>query len=118
MTLFEYLYRDGGNFKAFGRVALEGELTASEQCLLRACFNEDGHFVAEQIDVPPLYRQLYQWSGGPTGSDHCWHEFVALKVVTDSDVPPGACRWGTSTDFLRCLRSIADWDGSMSPHFQ
>ena len=30
-TLFKYLYRDAGNFKAFGSLALEGPLTADEQ---------------------------------------------------------------------------------------
>ncbi len=47
---------------------------------------EDGNlFIAEQVDVPPLYEQLYRWSGGPIAADHCWHQFVGLQIVSQKN---------------------------------
>lgn len=91
--------------------------TASEQQSLRSHFPGDGLFIAEQLNVPALYKELYQWSGGPTSSDHCWHEFSDVKVVEDSEVPVDAHRWGSAEDFLERLAAITSWDEGLSPHF-
>lgn len=117
-TLFEYLYRDAGNFKAFGCLALQGGLTANQQQILRLHFPGDGLFIAEQLDVPELYEELYQWSGGATSSDHCWHEFRDVKIVGDSEVPTNARRWGSADKFLERLSSITSWSEELSPHFR
>jgi hypothetical protein len=116
-TLFKYLYRDAGNFKAFGCLALEGALTLAEQHILRSRFPGDGLFIAEQLGVPPLYNELYRWSGGPTLSDHCWHEFDDVKVIEDSQVPAGASRSGPAKAFLARLLAVSFWDEGLSPHF-
>ncbi len=116
-TLFQYRYRDAGNFKASGLVVLEGQLTAAEQQRFRRCLDRGEFFVAEQVAVPPLYGQLYQWSGGPTSSDHCWHEFVGFAEADSSDAPPDSFYWGKAADFLGRFCSIEEWDGSLSPHF-
>lgn len=115
--LFEYLYRDAGNFKAFGTMALDGDLSPAEQLSLRNCFPGDGLFVAEQVDVPPLYKDLYQWSDGPTNSDHCYHEFLRLRVIADASVPADAHRWGTANAFSERVRAVRSWIGELSPHF-
>lgn len=117
-TLFEYLYRDAGNFKAFGCVALEGALMLDEQEVLRSHFPGDGLFIAEQLGVPRLYDQLYQWSDGPTSSDHCWHEFSAVSVIENSELPAGAHRWGSAKRFLGRLAAVDAWDEELSPHFR
>ncbi len=117
-TLFEYLYRDAGNFKAFGCVALEGSLTLAEQGALRSHLGSDGLFIAEQLNVPPLYEELNRWSGGPTPSDHCWHELAELKVAEATDVPADAHRWGTAKQFLDGLLAIETWNEELSPHFR
>jgi len=96
---------------------VEGVLTSHEQQSLRSHFPGDGLFVAEQLDVPPLYKELYQWSGGPTSSDHCWHEFDGMKVVENSEVPANAHRWGSAKGFLERLSSVSSWDEELSPHF-
>ena len=116
-TLFQYRYRDAGNFKVSGHVALEGRLTAADQQRLCAYLNEGEFFIAEQVGVPALYQQLYQWSGGPTSYDHCWHEFVGFAEVDSSDIPPGSFFWGKATDFLGRFSSVERWDGGLSPHF-
>lgn len=117
-TLFEYRYRDAGNFKAFGCLALEGPLSVDEQQSLRSRFPGDGLFIAEQLGVPVLYKKLYEWSGGPTVSDHCWHEFGDLKVLEDVEVPADAHPWGSAKGFLRRLATITTWDEGLSPHFR
>jgi hypothetical protein len=117
ITLFEYLYRDTGNFKAFGSVALEGELSEEELDRTRNFFDNDGFFIAEQLRVPTLYQQLYQWSGGPTQSDHCWHEFLSIKVVEEGKVPHEAERWGSAQQFLEALAGVWRWEEEQSPLF-
>ena len=117
-TLFEYLYRDAGNFKAFGCLALEDAMPPGDQQILKSHFPGDGLFIAEQLGVPPLYEELYQWSDGPTPSDHCWHEFAGVKVVDHPDVPTDAYRWGSAKEFLERLSAVSAWDQQLSPHFR
>lgn len=116
-TLFKYLYRDAGNFKAFGCLALQGALTANELQSLSSRFRGDGLFIAEQLDVPALYKKLYRWSGGPTSSDHCWHEFLDVNVVSDAEVPADAHQWGSAKAFLEGVSANTYWDEALSPHF-
>jgi hypothetical protein len=116
-TLFEYLYRDADNFKAFGSVALDGALSEEELERIRGLLDGDGWFIAEQLGVPPLYQRLYQWSGGPTQSDHCWHEFLNVRVVEESEVPSEAECSGGAQKFLEALLTIRSWDEKRSPHF-
>jgi hypothetical protein len=116
-TLFEYLYRDGGNFKAFGSVLFDGGLSEEQLCQARAKFAGDGLFVAEQLGLPPLYEQLYVYSGGPISTDHCWHEFRDIRPVAIADVPPDTRAFGPAAEFLACLLAVQEWRGELSPHF-
>lgn len=114
-TLFEYLYRDAGNFKAFGCVALEGRIDADDQERIRAKLESGEHFIAEQVCVPPLYDQLYKWSDGATVSDHCWHEFVGFR---ESGIYPAECpHGGAAVEFVLRFASVTDWNAPLSPHF-
>lgn len=115
-TLFEYRYRDAGNFKSHGAVALEG-VADSDDCERALKSLEDDLFIAEQLDIPPLYSKLYQWSGGPSAADHCWHEFVALTIVDEAALDPDIPRVGTAAAFVKCLAAVEDWNGALSPHF-
>jgi hypothetical protein len=113
-TAFEYLYRDAGNFKAFGEVLLEGELKPVEQQLIRDRLFSGEFFIAEQVGVPPLYRQLYEWSGGPTKDDRCWHEFVGFRQITETNSESPKM---SSTDFVARFADVEAWCGTLSPHF-
>jgi hypothetical protein len=116
-TLFEYQYRDAANFKAHGSVVLKGALTYDEIETVRSLLSGDGLFIAEQLNIPPLYEHLYQWSGGPTSSDHCWHEFVGIRLIdeTESHFEP---IWGEADEFVVRLLTIDEWDEEFSPHFR
>lgn len=114
-TLFNYLYRDASNYKAWGALALNGEV-AEERWQTALDRLEDGvFFVAEQLDVPPLYHALYKWSGGPTSADHCWHEFVGINIIAQSTLD--AYRWGNAASFVTRLQEVEEWRGELSPHF-
>lgn len=118
VTLFEYRYRDGGNFQAFGTVVLKGALLPRELEKLQARFSGDGLFIAEELDIPPLYEVLYRWSNGPIVSDHCWHEFIDVRAVNKSSLPPDTVVWGDAGAFLRRVLSIVTWNEELSPHFR
>ena len=117
MMAFKYLYRDAGNFKAFGQVVLKGMLLPGELSILRASLPGDGFFIAEQLGVPPLYEALFRWSSGPTEADHCWHEFVEISEINERSLPVKSFVWGEAKTFLSRLCSISAWNEELSPHF-
>jgi hypothetical protein len=117
MTLFEYLYRDAGNFKAYGSVAFQGALSEEGLQRVSRLLDGDGMFIAEQLGVPPLYEHLYVWSNGSTRSDHCWHEFLRIRVIEDREVPPKAKHSGSAEQFLKRLAGVKRWEEERSPHF-
>ena len=76
---FIYLYRDGGNYKKWGRVVFSNpEETNCElvDARLRPAFLQDGLFIASQIRVPDVF--LYA-DGGFSFDDHCYHEFDSAR---------------------------------------
>jgi hypothetical protein len=112
---FDYMYRDAGNFKAFGTVILEGSLSAADQVLIRSRLSGGEFFIAEQVGVPTLYQELYRWSGGPTDLDHCWHEFVGFREIA---APEKKCDGSEVDEFIRRFAAVGDWDQALSPHFE
>jgi len=115
-TLFNYLYRDAGNCKVWGMIALDGEVSPERWQAALAKLEAGEFFVAEQLGVPPLYHALYKWSGGPTSADHCWHAFEDIEVVEEAE--PEVYRWGNAETFVTRLLSVLEWRGELSPHFQ
>lgn len=114
-TVFNYLYRDAGNYKAWGAIALEGEVAPEGWNAALANLELGEFFVAEQLGVPPLYNTLYKWSGGPTSADHCWHTFQGIQLVNKPDAD--AYYWGASKIFVKHLLEVDQWRGELSPHF-
>ncbi|WP_155264414.1 hypothetical protein [Sphingomonas segetis] len=115
-TAFDYMYRDAGNFKALGTVLVEDLLNEADRHSVVACLSSGEFFIAEQVGLPPLYEQLHRWSGGPTQSDHCWHEFVAFRDL--SELPAGASNAMPAAEFVARFAAVTDWDGELSPHFR
>ena len=56
-SVFEYLYRDADNFKAFGQLLFS---RVSEEYIteLESYFEYGEYFVAEQVNIPALYSKL------------------------------------------------------------
>lgn len=114
-VIFEYLYRDADNYKAYGELLLVGnDSQTSSSAIQEAC--ESGElFVAEQIGIPPLYNGLYQWSGGATAADHGFHEFVELRAASagDADLPLA----GSLENLVNRFQGAAgNWSLALSPH--
>lgn len=85
-SVFAYLYRDAGNFKAWNYLLLHGTATPENEATLRGLLIDDEWFVAEQVGLPTLFHELYAYSGGmPTAEDHPWHEFSALRPLSSTD---------------------------------
>ncbi len=85
--LFEYLYRDGANYKEWGNIVFSNpeQLPVVEiDKRLRQAFEPDSLFIADQVDVPEVF--LFR-DGDLTANDHCYHEYdhveVSDKPVTD-----------------------------------
>jgi len=114
--VFEYLYRDASNYKAWGEILLSGFPSQNEIAALRACLESGEYFVAEQVGIPAVYKELWDLSGGPTSDDHALHEFVALRVATD-DERKSLQLFGDLPSLLKTFQTVTTWDYSLSPNF-
>ncbi|NMG42631.1 hypothetical protein GPA22_02640 [Aromatoleum toluvorans] len=117
-SVFEYLYRDSGNYKAWGELLLRGNLTDREIEQMREKFSAGEYFIAEQLGVPSVAEQLWGTDGSPNESDHTWHEFSAVRNATDQDVNTMPV-WGGAKLLLERIVSVKRWDETLScnwPH--
>jgi len=115
--VFEYLYRDASNFKAFGQLLLAGKVSVEYIAELRSYLDYGEYFVAEQVNIPTLYSQLWKYSNGPTLADHAFHEFSALRAANKEDVL-SLKLWGETSHMLEVFKiaSQQSWDCSLSVH--
>lgn len=94
--VFEYQYRDASNHKAWGEILLSGVPSQIDIAALCACMESGECFVAEQVGIPSVYKELWDLSGGPTNDDQALHEFVALREATEDERKSlpllGSCR--------------------------
>jgi len=114
--VFEYLYRDASNYKAFGLILLSGVPSQNDIAALRACLESGEYFVAEQVGIPAVYKELWDLSDGPTSDDHALHEFVALRVANE-DERKNLLLFGELSSLLKAFQAVAKWDYSLSPNF-
>lgn len=115
-TVFEYLYRDASNFKAYGSILLRGDFSRDQHNELIQSLEGGDFFIAEQVRMPPLYDLLFQFDGGPTGQDHAWHSFDRLRRETA--VPQGITAWGDVAELVDSFtRAANDWNPRLSPNF-
>lgn len=114
-SVFEYLYRDGGNFKTHGRVLLAGHVANAEQTI-RSCLDWGNQFVAEQVGIPWLCQEHWEAvDDGPSDLDHAYHEFVSLRPLVEGG--DGLKVWGSLDELLARMRAAAGkWDVQMSPN--
>jgi hypothetical protein len=112
----EYLYRDAGNYKAAGELWLVGALSEEARTDLIGSLDSGEFFVAEQLDVPPLYEILFAESGGRTLDDHAWHTFGRFRDETS--LPGDVGVWGQSVAFFAAVVAArGDWKPHLSPNF-
>lgn len=114
--IFEYLYRDASNYKAWGELLLSNIPSQSDISALKACLESDVYFVAEQVGIPAIYKELWDLSGGRTSDDHALHEFVAFRVATANE-RKNFPLFGELSSLLMAFQSVSKWDYSLSPNF-
>lgn len=112
-SVFEYMYRDSGNFKTYGRLLLAG-WDAGAGAKIERCLDWGRQFVAEQVGIPALCREHWVSVGdGPSDLDHAFHEFVGLREAAPGEASlPG---WGSlETLVARLERAAGRWDVRLS----
>lgn len=114
-SVFDYLYRDGSNYKSWGSLLLEGSATAANVEALQARLDGREFYIAEQIGIPPLYAELWECSGGPTEDDHVWHTFQELRPANTDEINREP--WGTVSKLIARFKSVKNWDEQLSPHW-
>lgn len=113
--MFEYLYRDASNYKSWGTLVLRGAATASDLEVLKSKFESGEFFIAEQLGIPPLYAELWEFSNGPSIDDHVWHSFHALRLATDEDITKPV--FGTVENLISKIEAVKEWEPELSPHW-
>lgn len=81
---FNYLYRDGANYKSWGEVIFTNheELHIKEvETKLMEAFLQEKLFIASQISIPEKFLYLH---GEYTKDDHCYHEFDTVEVSEET----------------------------------
>jgi alpha-D-ribose 1-methylphosphonate 5-phosphate C-P lyase len=96
---FNYLYRDGSNYKSLEEVVFSNSenLTVNEiTARLLDAFLPDKQFIADQVSIPEKFLFTHEKF---TRDDHCYHEFDCVEACEEE-----------STDALG--RSVSDflWD--------
>lgn len=114
-SIFEYCYRDGANYKAWGSLLLAGATDDSVIEELQSHFEARVFFIAEQLNIPPLYSKLWAFSHGPTPDDHVWHSFHTLRLAEAHEIEGSV--FSTVDSFVRAVRAVRVWDQKLSPHW-
>ena len=114
-VVFDYMYRDAGNYKAFGALLLAGEVVEADEKRVIAKLSDGEFFIAEQVGIPILYGELWDYSDGPAEEDHVWHTFNLFRppIEEDGDLPV----WGTVSELVERFDKVTVWQEDLSPHW-
>ena len=115
LSIFDYLYRDAGNYKSWRSVLLEGCATSADIEAVKASLDRGEFFIAEQLGIPAAYAKPREGKNTPTEEDHVWHEFSGLRPA-QADERVGE-PWGTIAELVMRFRSVTRWDERLSPHW-
>ncbi|NTV66363.1 MAG: hypothetical protein HGB06_01510 [Chlorobaculum sp.] len=83
---FNYLYRDGGNYKKWGFIDFnnpEGLKIDEISIKLENCFDMGCLFNAKQAEVPEIFLFLDE-KYSINADDHCFHEYHSVEVIDAS----------------------------------
>jgi hypothetical protein len=98
-VLFEYLYRDAGNFKNWGQVVFSNPSDVPADIVTAKASQvliDRTYFVATKADVPDLH-----FAEQKEELDHGWHEVHAFRPTDD---PPSDTRDRNIEEFIESLR--------------
>ena len=114
--VFDYMYRDAGNWKTYGALLLAGDADEAREPL-RQCLEWEDLFVAEQVGVASLCARHWADHGEePSDLDHAYHEFIDLRGATDEEVAAMPLAGSLDEMMVRMRAAAGRWDVSMSPN--
>lgn len=108
-SVFEYLYRDAGNFKSWATLLLIGKVTPTEVLGVRDKLDGGEFFIPEQIGVPALCQNLWRSGISPTADDHPWHEYFELRAATIDEINT-LPTWGLAQCLLDRMNNVSAWN--------
>ncbi len=114
-SVFEYCYRDAGNYKAYSQLLLKGLVSVTHIQTLQMHFESGEFFIAEQLGVPALYGELWALSGGPTEDDHVWHTFHKLRPASAEEITADV--FDTVDNLISKVETVVTWNQTLSPHW-
>ena len=115
LTAFDYMYRDAGNFKAYGSIFVSGKMANEEEASILEAMEANEFFIAEQLAIPSLYATLFRYSDGMIDSDHAWHSFRGFRALDPISAPPELI-WGQAHELVAAFEQIVEWDITLSPN--
>ena len=95
---------------------MSGVPSQDDIAALRARLESGEYFVAEQVGIPALCKELWDLSGGPTSDDHALHEFVNLRQASAEEAATLRL-FGSLSILLEAFQAVTTWDYSLSPNF-
>lgn len=110
-TIIPYRYVDVSNFKQFGEIALQGELTTCELSAIATKLHDSRLFIPFDLhlNIPELQKEM---EGIPSDADHVFHELMLDKVSVQSS-PPKDATILSKDDFLMAFSRIlanTEWE--------
>jgi hypothetical protein len=118
-AVFEYLYRDAGNFKAWGRLLLVRAPRLADLTKIKRALRSGEEFIAEQVGVPPLYQLLWAACGTSDDPDidHAWHEFFDLRAATREECARLEVH-GALRKLIQAFASVECWREELSRNWR
>lgn len=115
LSVLNYLFRDAANFKASGQLSLKGIASTAGLEIMRSRFESGEFFIAEQLGIPALYAELWEFSDGATDDDHAWHTVDELRAATaaEMDLPT----FDSIESFIEKIKHVEEWNAQLSPHW-
>lgn len=112
-SIFEYFYRDSSNFKIWDNLLLFGEPQKELSDQITQALESGEFFIAEQVGIPSLYSELFEFSHGPTVFDHTWHTFHSFRTALPEEISAKPV-WGETLEIARRFNAVQKWDFTKS----
>lgn len=94
-----------------------GSVGQSEVVSLKALLDGEEFFVAEQVNIPVLYDQLWKLSGGQNVDDLYMHEYLDLRAASEQEIGTLSV-WGTVEQLMAGFRSVKSWNATQSLNYR
>lgn len=85
--IFEYRYRDAGNWKTDGAVILSGQADTQLIETIHRSLESGELFIPEQVGLEPLQNKhlMNHQCSNDDDLDHAFHEFVGIRAINISN---------------------------------